>query len=169
MHTFRFAALLGALFLAATACGGTADADGASSASAADTMTATPPPIGAKECFVPSTAVGPGVHELWFLDGTKLERTTASYWKQFIMAIGGDPPVPPSVTLTVEFAENDATTLRYAGTETVAAGSAGRTVAVELTRDAERPWLDLAGTITLSEPGKPDEVITITHGRACQN
>jgi hypothetical protein len=40
---------------------------------------------------------------------------------------------------------------------------------VNLRRDADHPWLDLAGTITLSQPGAPDEVIAIWYGQACGN
>jgi hypothetical protein len=167
MHDFRLSTVLGALFLMATACSGAGDPDGTLSASAADTTTPTLPPIAARECFVPNGA-GVGSHELWLLDGTKLERTTAVYWRHFILQIGGNPPVPPSVTLTVKVTEDDATTLHYTGTETVADGSAGRTVNVDLKRNAERPWLDLAGTITVSQPGQPDEVIEIANGRPCQ-
>jgi hypothetical protein len=98
----------------------------------------------------------------------KLERTTAFYWRSWIEQIGGDPPAPPSLTLTLKVTEDDESTLRYSGTETLADGSTGHTAVVDLKRDAERPWIDLAGTVTLSQPGQPDEVIAIRNGRACQ-
>jgi hypothetical protein len=165
MTNVWFSTVLGALCL--TACSGAIDPDDTLLASAADTTAPSPPPLAARECLIP-TGASPGITEIWELGASKLERTTVFFWRGVVRPLDSSTPAPPTVTWAVDRTEDDAKTLRYTGTESVADGSVGRTVDAVLKRDAERPWIDLAGTITLSKPGQADEVIAIRYGKDCR-